>query len=62
MAYACCEHPPSSDSSLELDSANSWRLQLYKWSDECWDEGNKAGIRGGTPERCLKEAVLGWGA
>ena len=39
-----------------------WRLQLYKWSDECWDEDNDAGTLGGTPEQCLEEAVLGWGA
>ena len=39
-----------------------WRLQLYKWSDECWDEDNDAGTYGGTPEQCIKEAVLGWGA
>jgi hypothetical protein len=39
-----------------------WRLQLYKWSDECWDEGNDAGMAGGTPEECITEAVLGWGA
>lgn len=40
----------------------SWRLQLYKWSDECWDEDNDTGTCGGTPEECLTEAVLGWGA
>ena len=39
-----------------------WRLQLYKWSDEWWDEKNDAGTIGGTPEDCLTEAVLGWGA
>jgi len=39
-----------------------WCLQLYKWSDECWDEDNDAGTDGGTPEQCIEEAVLGWGA
>ncbi len=37
-----------------------WWLQLYKWSDECWDEENEAGTGGGTPEECLAQAVLGW--
>ncbi|NLX13799.1 MAG: hypothetical protein GXY44_09130 [Phycisphaerales bacterium] len=40
----------------------SWYLQLYKWSDECWDEDNDAGTDGGTPEKCLKQAIRGWGA
>jgi hypothetical protein len=37
-----------------------WQLQLYKWSDECWDEANDAGTIGGTPEDCLNEAIAGW--
>lgn len=43
-------------------NTKKWRFQLYKWSDECWDEHNDAGTRGGTPEECMAEAVLGWGA
>ena len=39
-----------------------WRLELYKWSDERWDEENGAGAVGGTPEECVVEATLGWGA
>ncbi len=39
-----------------------WRLELYKWSDERWDEENDAGTVGGTPEECVVEATLGWGA
>ncbi|MBN1489919.1 MAG: hypothetical protein JXA69_08380 [Phycisphaerae bacterium] len=39
-----------------------WHLQLFKWSDECWDTENEAGCTGGTPEECLAEALLGWGA
>jgi hypothetical protein len=39
-----------------------WCLQLYKWSDEYWDVDNEAWTAGGTPERCLKEALKGWGA
>lgn len=38
-----------------------WRLELYKWSDERWDERNDAGTTGGTPEQCIVEATLGWG-
>ena len=38
-----------------------WRLELYKWSDECWDERNDAGTVGGTPEQCIVEATIGWG-
>jgi len=37
-----------------------WCLQLYKWSDECWDEENEAGTGGGTPEDCLVQSVHGW--
>ena len=37
-----------------------WCFQLYKWSDECWDEENEAGTGSGTPEECLAQAVLGW--
>jgi hypothetical protein len=37
-----------------------WCLQLYKWSDECWDEENEAGTGGGTPEECLAQSVHGW--
>lgn len=37
-----------------------WSLELYKWSDECWDQDNKAGTVGGTPEECMTKAVLGW--
>lgn len=37
-----------------------WGLELYKWSDECWDEDNEAGTCGGTPEECIVEATLGW--
>ena len=29
-----------------------WRLELYKWSDEWWDERNDASCIGGTPEEC----------
>ena len=39
----------------------TWRLQLYKWSNECWDEENDAMTNGGTPEECIVEASLGWG-
>lgn len=38
-----------------------WGFQLYKWSDEWWDEHNDGNTLGGTPEECLAEAVLGWG-
>ncbi len=37
-----------------------WNLQLYKWSDECWDEHNDACTIGGTPEECIRQAVAGW--
>ncbi len=37
-----------------------WHLELYKWSDECWDEENEAGTGCGTPEDCLARSVLGW--
>ena len=39
-----------------------WCLELYKWSDECWDTANDAGTSSGTPEECIEEAALGWGA
>ena len=38
-----------------------WRLELYKWSDERWDEENDACTAGGSPEECLVDATLGWG-
>ena len=37
-----------------------WGLELYKWSDECWDEDNEAGTAGGTAEECIDQAVSGW--
>ena len=37
-----------------------WHLQLYKWSDERWDEDNEAMTAGGTPEECMVEGSLGW--
>ena len=40
---------------------DTWRLQLYKWSDECWDEENDAWTNGGTPEECIVQAIRGWG-
>ncbi len=40
--------------------AERWHLELYKWSDDWWDEENDASTAGGTPEECLAEAVLGW--
>jgi hypothetical protein len=41
-------------------NAENWMLQLYKWSDEWWDEDNEAERPGGTPEECIVQAVLGW--
>ena len=43
-----------------VGEAERWGLELYKWSDECWDEDNEAGTHGGTPEQCIVEATLGW--
>ena len=37
-----------------------WDLELYKWSDECWDTDNDAGTRGGSPEECMEETVRAW--
>lgn len=38
-----------------------WGFQLYKWSDEIWDERNEGDCCGGTPEECMFEAIVGWG-
>ena len=41
--------------------SEDWRFQLYKWSDEWWDEENDGSTYGGRPEDCVFEACVGWG-